>query len=184
MNINILAWMIIGLAAAALWHFVFEAILLPTIRQEIQFKLFTLRDELRALKANEPEACGDEPFHLLDTSLSWRMDHLESITISFLKRTRDRLRGDSEFRTEVERRLAVLESCKLPEYVRIRQQSNALTLDIVTANSGGWIVYILPIAYTMFIWDKLKSAVRKVNAMPEQEGVEMLGGQLQPCRVS
>lgn len=166
---NITAWLIIALGIAAAWHAIIEVIVLPTVRQTVRFKLFALRDQLRALKAEHPDECEDEAFHMLDDSLSWRMDNLPRLAFRFVHDWTAKVKATPSLAKEVERRLAVLESCKLPDYVTIQSESNKLTLEAIAFNSIGWAIYLLPVVYAMTVWEKIATAARRVNVMPEDD---------------
>ncbi|MBI5770894.1 MAG: hypothetical protein HZA93_24160 [Verrucomicrobia bacterium] len=166
---TVISWLVVVLALACAWHFIYEAIVLPSLLQHTRFKLFALRDRLRALKAESPVQCADEPFHLLDNSLSWRMDNLPRLTIVYAQRLHRRIERDAALREQLESRARLLESCQLPEFVEIWKESNVLTTHALGINSGGWFIYLLPIAYVMAIWDGIQRLVRSVNVIPEEE---------------
>lgn len=175
MNPNFIAWIIITLGALTLWHAVYELILLPSFRRSIRFRLFALRDRLREFKSEHSNQCSDEAFHLLDDMLSWQTDHLPRLTYQLLERSAALLRENSVLRDEVARRMQTLNSCKLEEYVSIRKESSQLVLRTMALNSGGWIVYLVPIVYSWIIGEKIFKSAQRLSAMPSEQ-VERLQG--------
>ena len=169
MTPNSIAWAIILLAGVALWHGIYELLILPTLRRSIRFKFFALRDRLRDFKVEHPQQCSDDTFHLLDGGLSWQMDNLPRLTFPLLHRVAELLKSNHELRSEVARRLTILNACKLPEYVSIRQEAAQLTMRTIGLNSGGWAVYLLPIAYPWIIIDTIRKRVSRLNALSSEE---------------
>ena len=175
MNTNIIAWALIGLAFASLWHFVYEAILLPSIRQNLRHKIFALRDRLRAFKAENPAQCSDETFGLMDEQLSWLIHNLPKITFSLVSQSERLLKRNAELRDEVAQRVKILKGCQLNEYVEIRKEAAELTMRTLAYNSGGWIVYLVPIVYPVLWWDKLSKRAQRATSLPVHEFDHMRG---------
>ncbi len=58
------------LLALAIIHFIYEGIIAPSMRLHYRYRLFTLRDELRFLKATHKDELPDEVFILLQNILN------------------------------------------------------------------------------------------------------------------
>lgn len=153
----------------AVWHLVYEAILLPSKRQDIRFQLFALRDRLRNFKSEHPKQCGDDTFHMLDDSMSWYMDNLHKLTFSFLHETHRKLDTDDGFKTKVERRTRVLEQCELSEYKDIRARANHLLMETFIVNAGGWFIYLVPIALGLVVKDKIVATIKAVAGLSSHD---------------
>jgi hypothetical protein len=169
MNPNIIAWAIIFLTVVVLWHGIYELLILPTLRRSIRFKLFALRDRLRDFKAEHSHQCPDEAFRLLDEALSWQTDNLPGLTFPLLHRVTELLKDNVELRSALARRLTILNSCKLHEYVDIRKEASQLTLRTIALNSGGWVIYLVPIVYPWMAWETFRKNVSRLNALPSDE---------------
>jgi|SRR5580704_13209171 hypothetical protein len=166
---NALSYVIIGLGAVALWHFIYEAVLLPSIRLNLRFKLFSLRDRLRNLKMECQENCPDDSFHLLDDSLSWQMDNLHKMTFSLLFDTIHLMKKEPALAQEMERREKIYTNCQIPEFIKIRNEQNVIAVHVVGSNSVGWLIYLLPIIFIGALWKRVSGWVKLMGDTPNTE---------------
>ncbi len=162
---NALSYLIIGIGALSLWHLFYENVVVPSLRLDCRFKLFALRDRLRDLKFNSPIQCEDATFHMLDDSLSWQMDNLPKLNFVLLRKAELRTKAEPDFKKRVDDRCAILRNCQLPEYKKIQMEQAKLTLDMLVLNSGGWAIYLVPVAIVMFMWDGLKKKTILVSTV-------------------
>lgn len=165
---TLIAYAIYGLVFVAAFHFVYEAIILPSARLKHRFRLFALRDRLRTLKAENPRI-DDEAFHALDDAISWQMDHLHRLTISFMRKVGRLYESNPAFRDHVAERLAILDRCQLTEFKDIRKDLGDYFTQALTINAGAWFVYLVPIALCVVCLDKIKEKVRKTTALTNEE---------------
>jgi hypothetical protein len=166
---NVLAYSIIGLGVVAVWHFIFELIILPSLRQQLKFKIFDLRDRLRTLKADHSTQCGNAAFHQLDDSLSWQIDNQHKLTFSLIHDTTAELKNNPDLHAKVEKRLADLNSCELPEYRSIREERNKLFTQALIANSLGWAIYLVPILFICMAMEKIVQTTKLWTGMSDRE---------------
>jgi hypothetical protein len=166
---NTISYILIAIGFIGLWHFVYEAILLPSMRQNLRFQVFALRDRLRTLKAEHPKQCEDAPFHMLDQSLSWQMNNLHKVTLLFLLETAKRKEHDKDFAEHVKKRIALAESCKLPEFVELLKLRQKLYEDTLALNSGGMFVYLVPVVIAAITWQKIRRYAKVWTGMSDHE---------------
>ena len=107
----------------ALAHFIYESILAPSWRLSLRFKLFALRDEVRALKAECRNLLNDEHYACLQDSINTMITMLYRYDVAAIAAAEFRYRSDPEFRRRVEARSTILDACDVPQAQSIRRRS-------------------------------------------------------------
>lgn len=162
---TMLTYTILGLLAAAVWHLIYETIILPSLRLELRFKLFGLRDRLRRFKAEHSKQCPDTAFELLDDSVSWHTQNIHRLTFGMAFAANQKMKADPKFREHVEKQLKALDNCQLPEFVELRKLRGELLVLTFAANSGGWLIYVFPIVYVWATWQQVMARSRQLVGM-------------------
>lgn len=150
------------LVVAASWHFAYDGVILPSIRMGLRNKLFVLRDQLRALKTAGD--CEDGAFDLVHDGINFYLTRLSALTISFQVEYAKRYQSDQGLRERVERRRAIIESCRNPEIRRIVKEADAVLQNAMIANTGGWYVYVVPIAIVVVFIKKISTVAKELLA--------------------
>jgi len=70
--------------ALAVVHFIYEGIVLPSIRLSLRYKLFALRDELRWLKIDKSSEVNNESFAYLQSAINNSIKLLPAINVKAL----------------------------------------------------------------------------------------------------
>lgn len=104
-------------------HFIYEAILLPTIRQSLRFRLFRARDELRMLKFEFPHQVSDSAFEYLDQAITMQMNYQHRLTVGLVATCELEYQRNPELSKLLKERLAKIERCELPAFKKMEQQS-------------------------------------------------------------
>jgi hypothetical protein len=159
----------IALAALAVIHFIYEAILAPSLRFELRLKLFALRDEIRILKLQHPDSLSDEVFRDLQSSLNATISRLKLIDLRILKTAYDSFEHDEKLRKRAEQRDELINACPIPEVRAIRQRQIWLVGYALLINSGGWVPYLVPVLISLFCAGRVMVQIRAVFALPENE---------------
>lgn len=157
------------LIAAAIFHFVYESIIAPSLRLELRFELFRLRDEVRLLKIESLRAEGETSefmerhFHELQDSINslicllFRFDLMTVCAIS------EEIGRDAELKRRVEARSQILDDCVLPEVLAIRGKQFRIAMKALAVNSGPMLVWLaLPALFLVSyqaIRDKIKNSL-------------------------
>lgn len=134
-----------------LWHFVYDAILAPSIRLSIRYKLFTLRDRLRLLKYEKEDELTDPVFEQLEFCINHSIHNLSQIgfgTIYSLKREIQRSPG---LEAELKKRIEVVRENKLKEVREINVRLLALNGRSLMVNSGGWLPYAIALVLIILL---------------------------------
>jgi hypothetical protein len=145
-----MSYFIFGLVCAALCHFVYESILAPSLRLELRFELFKLRDEVRFLKMNnlsssaasEPEFV-DEHYGYLQDSINALLSVLYRYDIAAIWTITDRINRDEALRQRVEARARLLDACELPAVRSLRQRQLDIAARALAVNSGPMLLLLL-----------------------------------------
>lgn len=136
---------ILLLGALAAFHWIYESILAPSIRLDLRFRLFSLRDELRALKMDLDGDLKDKHFHYLQDSINGLIHMLNRIDIATLHAITRELERNPKLRHQIEVRTKTLDDCNIPEARDIRKRSLRIASRAFLVNTGGLWIYVLPV---------------------------------------
>src|SRR5438445_3942194 len=132
-------------AILAILHFWYEGILSPSLRLEIRYRLFELRDEARLLKIRRGNDFEDKHFHYLQDSLNGLIRNLGRIDLAMLTSFTIKLKEDKEFRARMEARSKILDDCKVEEGRAIGKRGQNLMKRAAGINTAGGSFYMFPI---------------------------------------
>lgn len=152
-----------------LFHFIYESVILPTLRLRLRYKLFALRDELRKIKALYGERLDNKTFEYLQSGLNNAINLLPYIDTKFAVTARLTISGDKELRERIKRRVALLDKCDVKEIIELRKKTYSTVEDIFLANSGGWFIYVVPVIGVFVFFEKVKNLAIKIIVVPESE---------------
>ena len=158
---------IVFLGLAAL-HFVYDGIILPTIRLHLRYQIFAIRDDLRRLKIVYKDNLGNEDFHYLQDLANNSIRLLPYINLEILYRARQIL-TNQKIERKVMERIKRIESCKVADAVQIRIRINRCLGYAFVANSGMWLIYILPLILAAIFYDALKMIIKETVCLPSSE---------------
>lgn len=159
----------IALVALAAYHFIYEAIIAPSLRFEMRLKLFALRDELRTLRLQHPESISDEIFQDLQSSLNATISRLGLIDLRMLITAHELFEHDEKLQKRAEQRDELIRSCPIPQVGAIRQRQLDLVGWALAINGGGWLPYLFPVIVSRFCESRVRAQVRNVFALPEND---------------
>ncbi len=161
---DMIAWLFIACFLFALWHFVYENILSPTIRDEARFQLFALRDELRHMRHENPEELSLSLFQHLELLINTAIHRMDQVNFVSVSRAIARLRTDERRRQMIQREIEdLLNEIRRSEIDRLESihyeihRSFYLSLLI---NSGGWLPYT-PLLVVVPVWQNRPELLRR-----------------------
>ena len=158
---------ILILLSIAVMHFIYESIILPSIRLSLRFKLFALRDQLRELLMRDADA--GEVFRIQQSAINNSIKMLSRADPATLARFEQQLRDDEAMRNRVERRTKLVDEYASEEFQIIVKETRHAFRSAFVANMGAWFIYIVPIAVVFLCLDHIKSVARKFLSVPEGE---------------
>ena len=160
---------IFGILALLVW--LYQAIILPSIRQRLRFELFQLRDETRELVISGKLKEQSEAFHHLHGSLNVLIKAVPGFDLAFLSRVET---DDPDVKERAARFQELMDE-SIPEVKQIFHRAVAVMAFALIANSLFWANMILfaaiPVALSQGIW-KLCAIVferARLRALPAFE---------------
>jgi hypothetical protein len=160
---TILIWIIVGIA---LFQFVWYGIAAPPLRMALRYRLFAQRDRLRGMAS---AGLSREVFDLMHNSVNSAIRFLPEFDLAAMFTVRNALRVDPELRAEIERRNAVLDSCPIKDVRDIKGEVTKTMMLGLAANSGGWLIWLIPIALTVAMIGTVYAIIDSALALPKGE---------------
>lgn len=155
-----MTYFIIAMIIIVTFHFIYDGIILPSIRLHFRNELFASRDSLRNLKINGVIAKEDDiAFSIVEGSINNSLNNLHNLNFSMLRRTPIN-------HERAIQRLNVVNSAKNPEITNIFNNVSGVMLRVFVANMGGWLIYILPIAILTHYLNKVRLSVKDLLLLP------------------
>ncbi len=154
------------------YHFVWEAILAPSFRLGLRFELFRLRDELRWLHHKDPDDCTEEIFRCIQGSINNGIRLLPKTDFALLRSVDRAIAEDSGLKKRIEKRRELIEACINPEIREFERRISSVTRRALVVNTGGWIIYLIPVVLAAVCFGWVKRFVGKLRdalLVPEKE---------------
>lgn len=149
-----------------LLHFIYESIILPSVRLHLRYKLFCLRDELRLLKHDMQDEISDEIYRTVEVTINNAISILPYIDFVRLAMARN---SGPDIKKKAEKKAHLVNSCKVDEVKRIFSRSLHIMFCAFLANIGAWFVYVVPIALVVACFQKIFSLVKEIVSLPESD---------------
>ena len=167
---SILIYIILSLA---LLHFIYQGIILPSFRLKYRYKIFSMRDNLRRLKFERDNEIDDKLFEYLQTSLNITLNILYRIDFSLLVKAKSIYEHNEKFRNNIERRAkyidGLFDKCDVTEIIEIRKKYLELLEQVLLANSGALLIYLVPIGLLALSWNWFTEFIKRLSAIEEKE---------------
>jgi len=164
-----MTYLIYAFVGFAFLHFIYEGIIAPSLRLEVRFKLFQLRDDLRMLKIEHAEKLDDRHFHYLQDSINNVIRGLPNFSLAMLYDLMERISKDRELKARLDARAKILDDCQIEQARKIREQGVRLVQQALSINSGGWWFYILPIVVAVVCYASTKNLIRSIASLSEPD---------------
>lgn len=159
-----MTYLIFGLVCAALCHFVYESILAPSLRLELRFELFKLRDEIRRLKiadlsSREPEF-ADGHYGYLQDSINALIGILYRYDLAAIWAITGQINRDEALRRRVEATARLLDDCELPAVRAVRTRQLNIAAKALAVNSGPMLLLLLAPALALRGYKAVRGKIR------------------------
>lgn len=145
-----------------IWHFIYQAILLPTLRLRLRFELFKIRDKVRKLKIDEKEVFSDEAYYFTENSVNSLLQNLHFIEFSTLVEAKKFFNSNKKASERIEKIEEVFSNCASNKVSEIHNDISTVFILTLFANSGSWIIYIVPIVLIALTFGGIKRLVEKM----------------------
>ena len=163
---GILILIFIGIA---LFHLVYEGIILPSLRFQYRFEYFKLRDDLRDLKFQYGDKLSDAIFNDVDETLSKMIFHIHNISFGLFYKAQRMINKDKELEVYLNKKMELINNCKIDELHKILDKSSILSIKLCVFNQGGWLIYILPIILIAATYKSLYDQFEKIIFFPNKD---------------
>jgi len=165
------------LVSVAIVQYVYQSILLPTIRQELRFRMFALRDKLRHYAYDEVIYPESRVYRLLQGRINITVDYLYLVDVKALFDAYRLLKENPAISKRIEKHRQLIESCEIPEVREIDGQLNRFLTITLLANSACfflWFGFLLLMLLTIHrtgktLWCSAKDLVLDMPYVPERE---------------
>jgi hypothetical protein len=164
-----MSYLIFGLALLALFHFVYESILAPSLRMKLHFELCALRDELRRLNWTRGRELTRENYDYLDEALLCLDSMLHRFDVGTLSAVSQELTRDPDLKREVEQRGRTLDGCAIVEAIEIRERLLRIASRALLINHGAWYIYVLPALFGWFGCGSARTLIRSAVSVPRSD---------------
>lgn len=163
-------YLILWFVLCAVFHFVYEGIVAPSLRCKLRYRFFAVRDTLRRAKVSLGDSLTDDAYVLLQELINNAVVRLPRIELMTLWEVYHRLRSDQSFHKAVKERgaqiSAILDGCQAREAQQVYDAINKLFDEAFLINSFGWFIYVAPpIAVLMLITKVKRLIIRKVKRL-------------------
>lgn len=157
------------LAFLSILNFVYGAILVPSLRLRLRYRLFALRDDLRTWAIEQPKGSDIDSFKYLQSGINNGLSILSILDASVLAEADEAVKKDENLRRRAEKRREVLDSCDNKEFQRIRNELSKTVMHAFMVNSGTWFFYLVPIVFVIVCIGRISKAVASLFYIPEGE---------------
>lgn len=157
--------LLLALVGIAVWHFVYEAIIAPSLRMVLRHKMFRLRDQVRRLRAESPDEVSEEVFDVMQGLINNGITLVHQINFVVLFRVKNSEPIDSL----IERRNQLIKDCPKEEIHEIRKSVANLLAVAFGINHGGWAIYIVPVLVISLFANTIWNGIKATAILPDEE---------------
>ena len=162
-------YVIFILGALAIFHFVYESIIAPTLRINQKFKAFKLRDELRALACREPETVHDKHFYAVQDVLNAVIRTASTIDVVALMNAKQAVAADPELRKRTDAQARLFDDCKNSRVRDIYTRGGVIAVESVRINSAGLLTCMSPVMVMIDAYKKIRRGAPRLVAMNDHD---------------
>ena len=155
----------------AVLHFFVEAILVPSWRLHLRYRLFELRDRLRALEGADryPSTTVRQVFQRVESSINTAISLIPKIGPHLIYELQQRLASDDDLRKTIDERIAYIEKNAPAEVKALNAEVARILRDACAANTAGWVVYVFPALLALLFYDRVRERISELSALSDSE---------------
>jgi len=163
---------IIILFVWALWHFVYESIILPNFRLKFRYELFRVRD---AIVMHEYKNGRSSSLNILYNSINTSLKYMHSFNLYDLMKSIQFISNNKEALKQVEKRRELIDNSD-PHVKMLSEEITKINSAVFSLNLGSWIPLVIP-AYCLIdvikrlfgVPYKIYDSVRIITFSKEEE---------------
>ena len=137
-----------------------EGIIAPSIRLEIRYELFKMRDAIRRLKIEYGDQFSNELFDTLQHTINNEIGLLHHATIGDFYKAYKKYGNKEQLPAEIEKLEQLIKDCPISEVRDIWTRSVAALVIAFIVNTGGWLIYIVPIIITLVSLNSIRKLAK------------------------
>jgi len=161
--------LIIGLSLLAVWHFMYEAIIAPTLRLGLRNRLFALRDELRKAKIEGISLKDEDAFYFVHEGVNNFINRLPSLTVILAVKLNREYQVNQKLRTVMDGHLKAVQTAKNETIKCVFEKTNDVVVKAFWVNTGGWLIYIVPIVVVLYFMKRITQVISELLVTPSRE---------------
>ncbi|MGE0882356.1 MAG: hypothetical protein AB7P14_02320 [Blastocatellales bacterium] len=167
--VEFMAYVILGMGALAIFHFIYTGIILPSLRFRLRLELFRLRDELREIQISDENKLSPEVFEVLQTLINNTVNLLPRLNAALVHNVTERINSDPVLRHQVDKRLSMIQASNDDRVRRIDLQVGKIISKALRYNMMPLFVYLIPLVIVVWFFGQLAGQIKQISAIPEQE---------------
>lgn len=142
-------YLVITTIILAVWHYMYEGMIAPTLRLKYKHKLFELRDELHEVKLIDKE--NKKVLFIIEDGINHMIDRMDTLTLSSIWKAKKIYENIPEVKQEIEILRSAINQCDNSSLKGIDKRLNKIGRKILRVNSGGLTLYLIPIYIGFYI---------------------------------
>lgn len=159
----------------ALFHFVYESIIGPSIHVALRYHLFALRDRLRREKYLHHDEIDPRVFRHLEDSVNASIRFLPTLDLAGFRAFANAYERDMELRERLRRRMDILNDCPVKSIEALRADHYRIAVKAAVTNNFCLLLYILPVFYVIHHFQKIRAALKALFFVSEGEMDRIIG---------
>ncbi|KAF3977520.1 MAG: hypothetical protein HFP77_06640 [Methylococcales symbiont of Iophon sp. n. MRB-2018] len=108
-------------------------------------------------------------FNLVHEAINSFSNRLPMLTISVQKKFQSDMENNTRLREAIKKRRDTIDNCNNNDIKRIVGNVNLILKKVYISNSGGWFVYLIPVAITAIVFKKIAEKSAQLAIAPSQE---------------
>ncbi|EPT7032222.1 hypothetical protein ACVR2T_001962 [Cronobacter malonaticus] len=167
--LTVLFYVLLGLAAA---HYVYERILLPSVRLHYRNKLFELRDGIRdEIILNRSEA-DKQAANLVHDALNNAINRLHLMTLQNRVRAQRNLAANPRIVAQINREVELFKKCNNSRVNQTISDSSKILRKVMFYNNFMMFFYLSPIFLAVFLVSKVVKTTSILLQLKERSPLE------------
>lgn len=168
--LTVLFYVLLCMAAV---HFIYERILLPSVRLQYRNRLFELRDTVRNQIINHSSDDDLKAAQLIHEALNNAINRLHLMTLPNRVRAQRRLSANPEIQARIRREVELFNRCSNEVLNSTIQQSVQVLEKVLFFNSLMLLIYTFPIFLTIkLVATVVSTAAQLVNMLTDRKSLE------------
>jgi hypothetical protein len=163
---NIIVLLLLGIA---LWHFIYDGIVAPSIRFNLRNNLFALRDELRVIKIEGLDHNDEKAFWFVHNGVNNFINRLPLLTLIRVLNISSECDKNPKLQDVISKHEQTVKNVKNRRINDIFEETNHILKIAFIVNMGGWFIYIVPIVLLATFMKKLSKITIELVTSPTRD---------------